>query len=92
MERGERGVAVTVLGIAGIVGVLATVALFQSPTGLVAQGEPVYPTISVRGLPVICSTPDALYLGNEGSYAVYCCREDLIGQNECNFPQKVLLQ
>ncbi len=88
----ERGAAIAVLGLVGLVSLLAIVSLlFQHPTGNVAQNEGFYPTEYLETLPIPCATSTAYFLRSEGAYEVYCCSEDLIGQNTCRRPQYIRL-
>jgi len=94
MERGAVSGAVLVLALVGIVGVLATVALIaRQPTGLVAQNEAIYVTEDARTLGIACRNwqHQVFFLGYTGSYAVFCCTEDMTDQNECRYPHKVLI-
>jgi hypothetical protein len=94
MERGaEHSVAIAVLGVIGIVGVLATVTLLQKPTGLVMQDQSIYVTEDAGRLAITCKNvkQEVVFLGYEANYEAYCCLEDMIGQNECRFPHKVLM-
>ena len=89
MERGEQSsAAIAMLSVIGIVGVLATLAFFlHQPAGLVYQGVNIYPTAYAD----ICLTKEAYFLGYSGAYSVYCCKEYLIGQNECRKPIRMLI-
>ncbi len=94
MKRGEQGsIAIAVLSIIGIVGVLATLTLFmRQPAGLVTQGEGVYAVkYGVNGIECENRLQEAYFLGYESNYEVYCCVEDMNGQNECNQPYKILI-
>jgi len=93
MERGEGRIALIVLILIGIVGVIASVTLFlRGPTGLVMQGQDIYPTEDARNIGITCENPGqkAVFLGYSSNFQVYCCLEDMIGQNECIFPYRVL--
>ncbi len=93
MERGEdRSIAIAVLSVIGIVGILAAITLARQPTGLVAQGQTIYVTENAANLPVLCKEPQVIFLGYDANYKVYCCFEDMIGQNECLYPQKVMIR
>jgi len=81
-----------VLGLVSMVGALALVSLlFHNPTGAVAQDTSVYPLDYGQSLPMPCAQGPAYLLGNNGMYAVYCCSEDMIGQNTCRRPQTIKL-
>ncbi len=94
MERGEEGsIAIAVLSVISIVGVLATITLFlRQPAGLIAQGQNIYPTEDITGLPIVCSEYQAIFLGYDANFKVYCCKEDMNGQNECRSPQRILIR
>ncbi|RJQ21384.1 hypothetical protein C4580_02480 [Candidatus Woesearchaeota archaeon] len=88
----ERGAAAIVLSIVAIVGALATLHLIlNEPTGHIVQGETVYPQVRGEMLPFPCATSSAYFLRTEGKYDLYCCSEDMIGQNNCRRPQYIRL-
>jgi len=94
MERGEQSIAVIVLAIVGIVSAMAAVALFlPHPTGLVMQDESVYVTEDAGNLAIGCRNlqQKVIFLGWEANYGVYCCLEDMIGQNTCRAPYQILI-
>jgi len=94
MKRGEQGsIAIAVLSIIGIVGVLATLTLImRQPAGLVTQGEGVYAVkYGVNGVECENRLQEVYFLGYNGNYEVYCCAEDMNGQNECIQPYQVLI-
>ena len=94
MERGERNIAIAVLGAATIIGVLAILTLFlQQPTGQIMQGESVYASVDADRLGIPCSNPtnQAILIGYERDHQVYCCIEHVIGQNECKAPQRIII-
>ena len=77
----------------GIVGVIASITLFlKGPTGLVMQGQDIYPTEDAQRIGIVCENPGqkVVLLGRAANSQVYCCLEDMIGQNECIFPYRVL--
>ena len=89
MKRGEHSIAITVLVTIGMVGVVSSLVLYaNSPTGTVFQYDTVYPTEQVPY--VYCQQGRAMFMGMDSEYAVYCCPEDLVGQNECYIPQRIL--
>ena len=86
MERGEELAALSVVA---VVGVLATITLLlNNPTGQLTQGEEVYPSQPYN--PIACEGAESiLLLKQERRFDVYCCPEDMIGQNECKEPHTV---
>ena len=84
MERGDRSIALAVLGVIAVVSALASVAVYlKQPTGQV-----IYVTEEASHIGIFCRDR-AAFLGYTGNYAVYCCLEHMIGQNECKFPQRI---
>ena len=88
MKRGESSIAFVVLMVIGIVGAIATVILVGQPTGLIPQGQSMYPLEDVSGLGIECQGV-AAFLGYNADFRVYCCLEHMIGQNECRVPHRV---
>lgn len=94
MERGEeRSIAIVTLSMISIVAVLAAVALFlRQPSGMVMQGTEVYKTADADKFGITCASLDVqkvTYMGSEGRYEVYCCIDDLTGQNGCRTPHRI---
>ncbi len=90
----ERGAGLAVLSIIGIVGLLATVTLFlRQPTGLVMQDQSIYITEDAGRLAITCKNvqQQVVFLGYDANYRVYCCLENMHGQNECILPHRVLI-
>ena len=57
------------------------------------QEQSIYVTEDAAELAIECENREQLvyFLEYEANYGVYCCKEDMIGQNECKFPHKVLI-
>ena len=82
------------LTIVGIIGLLATASLFaQSPTGQVMQEQGVYISEDQANLAIECENrlQQVIFLGYQANYGVWCCPEDMNGQNECRFPKRILI-
>lgn len=79
----ERGEALVVLSVVALVGVIAsTTLLLTNPAGSVVQGETIIP--QPRPSPILCEAGNQAFLLSTGPrFAVFCCPEDMIGQNEC---------
>ncbi|MEM3154526.1 MAG: hypothetical protein QW165_03090 [Candidatus Woesearchaeota archaeon] len=95
MKRGAVSSAILVLSAVAIVGVLAAVTLTAwQPTGLVMQNQAVYISEHAALLALNCrnSQQVAYFLGYTGQYAEFCCAEDMYGQNDCKYPQKILFR
>jgi len=93
MERGDRN-AIAILSAIFIVGVLAIITLvMQQPTGQVMQDQSIYVTEEAGHFAIECKNPTrtVVFLRYDANYAVYCCLEDMMGQNECRFEKRVLL-
>lgn len=94
MERGEeRSIAIVTLSMISIVAMLAAVTLFlRQPAGMIMQGTEVYRTADADKFGITCTNLNnnkVAYMGSEGRYEVYCCIDDLIGQNSCGTPHRV---
>jgi len=90
MERG----ATIALFIVVIVGMLAMINLVMpEPTAQLTQGQGVYITEDAAHLAISCKNPQQQvnFLRYDANYAVFCCLEDMIGQNDCRFEKRVLL-
>ncbi|VVB81147.1 Uncharacterised protein [uncultured archaeon] len=93
MERGDKS-TIAILGAIAIVGVLALVTLVvQQPTGQVMQDQSIYVTEDAGNLAIECKNPTqtVVFLRYDANYAVYCCLEDMMDQNQCRFEKRVLL-
>lgn len=88
MERGERLTTYAIIGFIAVVSMIGAANLL-SPTGELMQGQQVYNIAYPQVLQ--CTTQPAIYLGYQMNYGIYCCPEDMIGQNECRFPKRILL-
>ncbi|MBS3147362.1 hypothetical protein J4219_00590 [Candidatus Woesearchaeota archaeon] len=79
----ERGEALVVLSVVALVGIIAsTTLLLTNPAGAVAQGQSIIP--QPRSSPILCEQGTQAFLLSTGPrFAVFCCPEDMIGQNEC---------
>jgi len=94
MQRGESRTTVAVVGLLAVIGVLAVLALFvKQPTGKVMQDQSVYVTVDQEMVTPSCQKAEdrAIFLGYTGNYMVFCCPEDMSGQNECKYPKRVLM-
>jgi len=94
MERGEeRSIAIVTLSMISIVAMLAAVALFlRQPSGMVMQGTEVYRTADASKFGITCANLNVqkvAYMGSISRYEVYCCLDDLRGQNTCGTPHRV---
>ncbi|MBW3016322.1 hypothetical protein KY309_01795 [Candidatus Woesearchaeota archaeon] len=89
----ERGATVALIAVV-IVGVLAIITIIMpAPTGFIAQGQAVYVTESAPHLAIACKNPQqqVVFLRYDSNYAIFCCLEDMIGQNACRSEKRVLL-
>jgi len=93
MERGEQIATLTVLAVIGITSVLALITMFGAPTGKITQTQKIYPEVYLPEISYQCANPNQnmIFLGYQANYGVYCCVEDMIGQNTCGLPRKIII-
>lgn len=90
MERG----ALAALIVTVTVGILAVITLMMpEPTAMLMTDQGVYITENAAHMAIACKNPTQTvnFLRYDANYAVFCCLEDMIGQNECRFEKRVLL-
>ncbi|PIN74575.1 hypothetical protein COV18_06810 [Candidatus Woesearchaeota archaeon CG10_big_fil_rev_8_21_14_0_10_37_12] len=88
MKKGD-GLSISVLSVIALVAAIAAVTLMvQQPTGNIAQGQPFYP-LAEPGLVMCANMKPAFLLQDMGHYQVYCCSEDMIGDNACRNPHRI---
>lgn len=83
----QRGELLTVLSLIGLISIIAATGVSLQLTGNVAQNARFYPV--PQDAPMVCLT-EQIMLKDTPTATVYCCKENMIGQNTCRFPYTII--